>query len=74
MICLDDGSYGLVEMKLGGEALIEKAAASLDALAGKIDTERMRPPSFQMVLVASGKFAYQRDDGVFVCPIGCLKP
>ena len=67
-------SYGLVEVKLGGDALIEKGAASLLAVADKIDVTRMKKPSFMMVLVADGDFAYLRKDGVIVCPIGCLKP
>ena len=71
---LENGSYGLVEIKTGGDALIEKGVKTLDALAAKIDTTRMPPPSFRMVLVASGDFAYRRKDGVIVCPIGCLKP
>ena len=40
----EDGNYGLVEIKLGGEALIGKGAAALNALASKIDTGRMKPP------------------------------
>lgn len=74
VIHLRDGSYGLIEVKLGGDALIEKGAASLLAVADRIDVTRMKKPSFMMVLVADGDFAYQRKDGVIVCPIGCLKP
>ena len=43
-------------------------------LAARIDTVKMSPPSFLMVLTATGDFAYRREDGVVVCPIGCLKP
>ena len=44
-------------------------------LSGKLDTTRMPPPSFRMVLVAIGDFAYRRnEDGIIVCPIGCLRP
>ena len=71
---LENGSYGLVEIKTGGDALVGKGVKTLDALAAKIDTTRMPPPSFRMVLVAHGDFAYRRDDGIVVCPIGCLKP
>lgn len=70
---LDSGAYGLIEIKLGGDALVAKGVASLVALADKIDTTKMRAPSFKMVLTAHGDFAYPyRDTGVLVCPIGCL--
>ena len=72
---LENGSYGLIEIKTGGDALIEKGVKTLNALAAKIDTTRMPPPSFRMVLVADGDFAYRRkEDGIVVCPIGSLKP
>jgi len=74
VVCLRDGRSGLVEVKLGGDRLIEKGAASLNALAAKIDGMRTRTPSFRMIVVADGDFAYRRDDGVIVCPIGCLRP
>ena len=70
----EDGNYGLVEIKLGGEPLIEKGAEALDKLALKIDTDRMKPPAFKMVLTAVGDYAYTRKDGIIVCPIGALKP
>ena len=56
------------------EALIVKGAKTLNSLSAKIDTTRMLPPSFCMVLVAHGDFAYRREDGIIVCPIGALKP
>ncbi len=65
---------GLIEVKLGGDALIEKGAKALTDLSRKLDGTRMKMPSFQMVIVADGSFAYRRSDGVLVCPIGCLKP
>jgi uncharacterized protein len=71
---LHNGEYALVEVKLGGAALIEKGAANLRELAGKIDGKRMKAPRFLMVLVGEGDFAYRREDGVVVCPIGCLRP
>ena len=74
VIHLRDGRYGLVEVKLGGDTLIERGAMSLLTLESKIDTERMNAPSFKMIIVADGNFAYRRSDGVIVCPIGCLKP
>jgi hypothetical protein len=73
VIHLRDGSYGLVEIKLGGDKLIEYGAKTLLTLAGKIDTTKMKRPSFMMVLTANGTYTYQRRDGVYVVPIGCLK-
>ena len=73
VIHLRNGSYGLVEIKLGGDDLIEGGAKSLMELSADIDTSRMKSPSFMMVLTGIGDFPYQRDDGVFVLPIGCLK-
>jgi len=75
VVSLRDGRYGLVEIKLGGETLIERGAETLMKLASRIDTSKMRKPSFLMILTAVGNCALRRpDDGVFVCPIGCLKP
>ncbi len=73
VIHLRDGHYGLVEIKLGGSDLIEQGASSLKTLAQKIDTTRMPAPSFLMVLVGVGNYAYRREDGVYVIPIGCLR-
>ena len=73
VIHLRNGSYGLVEIKLGGAVAIEKGVSTLTSLASKIDTTKMKAPSFLMVLTAVGDYAYQRKDGVFVVPIGCLK-
>ena len=71
---LENGSYGLIEIKTGGETLIEKGVKTLERLSSKIDTTRMPPPAFRMVLVASGDIAYRRrEDGIVVCPIGCIK-
>lgn len=68
-----NGSYGLIEIKLGGESLIEAGAKNLLSLARIIDTDRMKSPSFLMVLTGVGTYAYRRKDGVYVVPIGCLK-
>ena len=73
VIHLRNGSYGLVEIKLGGDDLIEKGADTLKELAMKIDFGRMKQPSFLMVLTATGPYAYRREDGIYVVPIGCLK-
>ncbi|MBO7440234.1 MAG: ATP-binding protein [Bacteroidales bacterium] len=72
VIHLRNGHYGLVEIKLGGDRLIEEGAKNLLKLANIIDTTRMPEPSFMMVLIGIGKYAYRRKDGVYVVPIGCL--
>ncbi len=73
VIHLRNGSYGLVEIKLGGDRLIEEGAENLKKLRDKIDTEKMKDPAFLMVLIGVGDFAYRRQDGVYIVPIGCLK-
>lgn len=73
VIHLRNGRYGLIEIKLGGDTLIEEGAKTLKALAAKIDRTRMNEPSFMMVLTGVGTYAYQRPDGIFVIPIGSLK-
>ena len=72
IVHLRNGKYGLVEVKLGGDSLIESGAKTLKALAAKIDTDKMNPPSFMMVLTGVGKYAYTREDGVSVVPISAL--
>lgn len=73
VVALRDGTYGLVEIKLGGDKLIEEGVRSLTALKNKIDTEKMKEPAFLMVLTGVGDFAYRRKDGIYIVPIGCLK-
>lgn len=74
VVHLRNGSYGLIEIKIGGADLIKEGAASLKTLADKIDTTKMKKPSFLMVLTGIGDYAYKRpEDGVLVVPIGCLK-
>jgi len=70
---LRNGSYGLIEVKLGGDKLINEGAQSLLKLADKIDTDKMKEPAFLMVLCGVAPFAYRREDGVYVVPITCLK-
>lgn len=70
---LRNGSYGLIEIKLGGEKNIEEGAKNLKLLASKIDTTKMKTPSFLMVLTGTTKYAIRREDGVYVVPLGCLK-
>jgi predicted AAA+ superfamily ATPase len=73
VVHLNNGKWGAVEIKLGGETLINEGAKSLQTLARKVDAEKMNAPSFLMVLTATDEFAYKRPDGVFVVPIACLK-
>lgn len=72
VIHLRNGDYGLVEIKLGGDRLIEEGAATLKTLATKIDTTTMHEPAFLMVLTGTGTFSYLREDGVLVVPIRAL--
>ena len=73
VIHLRNGKYGLIEIKLGGEKLIEEAVETLKSMKSKIDINKMNAPSFLMVITGIGDYAYQRPDGVLVVPIGCLK-
>ena len=73
VIHLRNGQYGLIEIKLGGDKLIEEGAQSLKKMESKIDTDKMKAPSFLMVLTGIGGYAYRRKDGVCVVPIGCLR-
>ena len=68
-----NGSYALMEVKLGGKDLIDEGAANMLKLSKSIDTDRMPAPSFMAVIIGVGQYAYQREDGVYVIPIGCLK-
>lgn len=72
VIHLRNGSYGLVEIKLGGDKLIDEGAETLKQLYTKIDTTKMKSPSFMMVLTGVGDYAYRRQDGVYVVPISTL--
>lgn len=75
VVHLRDGRYGLIEVKIGGESLINDGAKTLNTLEFQIDTTRMKAPCFKMILTATGSHAYRRpEDGVYVVPIGCLKP
>ena len=73
VIHLRNGQYGLIEIKLGGDKRIEEGAKSLKAMESKIDTDKMKAPTFLMVLTGIGDYAYRRKDGVYVVPIGCMK-
>ena len=73
VVHLPNGNYGLVEIKLGGENLVNEAAKTLNKLTSKLDTTRMKPPAFRMVLTAVGTQAYRRTDDIIVEPVGSLK-
>ena len=72
VIHLRNGKYGLIEIKLGGDELIEEGVKTLLKLSALIDIEKMKAPSFMMVLTANGNLAYKRHDGVLVVPIETL--
>ena len=74
VVHLRNGLSGLVEVKLGGETLIEEGARTLNALSGLIDTSRQKAVAFKMVVTATGDYAYQRPDGIIVCPLSALRP
>ena len=73
VVHLRNGKYGLVEVKIGGDTLIEEGVNNLKSLSKKIDTDRMNEPSFMMVLTAIGDYAFRRSDGVWIVPIAALK-
>ncbi len=74
VVHLEDGRWGAIEIKLGGDDLIEAGAASLKLLKSKIEEKSdEKAPAFLMVLTAVGG-AYLREDGVYVAPINLLKP
>ena len=74
MVHLRNGKYGLIEIKLGGDKLIEEGIKNLNKLNDILDTTKMESPSFKMILTAVGSYAYRREDGIYIVPIGCLKP
>ena len=73
VVHLRNGKYGLVEVKIGGDTLIEEGVKNLKKLSQKIDIDRMNEPSFMMVLTAIGDYAFRRSDGVWIVPIAALK-
>ncbi|MBW3092503.1 ATP-binding protein [Bifidobacterium sp. 82T10] len=74
VVHLRDGRYGLIEVKLGGDRLIDEGATNLLKLADRIDTGRMERPSFLMVLTGTGAYSYTRPDNVIVAPLTTLRP
>ena len=73
VIHLRNGSYGLVEIKLGGEEAINEGIKSLNKLSKNIDTIKMKQPKFKMLIVGLGKYAYKIKDDILIVPIGSLK-
>lgn len=74
VVHLRNGQYGLIEIKLGGQSLIDDGVGTLNSLAAQVDTSRMKAPAFKMVLTATGEYAYRRsEDGIYIVPVGCLK-
>ena len=73
VVHLRNGSYGLIEIKLGGEKLIREGVETLTALTESIDTSKMKEPAFRMILTAADQYAYRREDGICIVPVGCLK-
>ena len=72
VVHLRNGSYGLVEIKLGGDKLIEEGAATLNRFEKIIDTTKMKSPSFKMILTGVGNYAFKRPDGILVVPVRSL--
>ena len=67
--------YALVEIKLGGDRLIQEGIASLNTYSRLVELRKAPPPKFKMVLTAIGDYAYRRkEDGIIVCPISALRP
>ena len=73
VVHLRNGSYGLIEIKLGGEKLIREGVETLTSLTESIDTSKMKEPAFRMILTAADQYVYRREDGIFIVPVGCLK-
>ncbi|MBQ9003479.1 MAG: ATP-binding protein [Eggerthellaceae bacterium] len=74
VVRLRNGRYGLAEVKLGGESAIEDGAASLKALANRIDAGAVGAPAFLLVITGVGSMSYPRADGVSVVPLRALRP
>ena len=73
VIHLPDGRYGLIEIKLGGETLINDGIQNLNKLNELIEKSSIRRPAFSMVLTGTEKYAYHRSDGIYICPISALR-
>lgn len=73
VIQLRGGRYALIEVKLGGQTLVEEGAATLKKVLSKIDTDKMGEPSFMAIVTGTEHYAYRRSDGIYTIPIGTLK-
>lgn len=73
VIHLKNGRYALIEVKLGGESLIEEGVETLKGVLRRIDTSKMGEPAFMAVVTGTDRYAYKRDDGIMIIPIGTLK-
>jgi predicted AAA+ superfamily ATPase len=71
IVHLKDGRWGAIEVKMGAKET-ETAAENLKTLRNKVNLDKMKEPSFLMVLTAA-ELGYRRDDGVYIVPVGCLR-
>lgn len=74
VVSTHSGPWAAFEVKLGGEARIEEAATNLLKFRNRIDTRRLGEPAALAVIVGAGPYAYRREDGVWVLPIGVCGP
>ena len=73
VIHLRDGRYALLEVKLGGEKLIDEGVKTLKDVLRRIDTDKMGEPAFMAIITGTERYAYRRDDGIIILPLGALK-
>ena len=73
VIHLRDGRYALLEVKLGGKELIDEGVSTLNKVLRRIDTDKMGEPAFMAIVTGTDRYAYRRDDGIFIIPLGALK-
>ena len=73
VIHLRDGRYALLEVKLGGERLIDEGVKTLKGVLRRIDTDKMGEPAFMAIITGTERYAYRRDDGIIILPLGALK-
>ena len=73
VIHLRDGRYALLEVKLGGKGLIEEGVTTLKGVLRRIDTDKMGEPAFMAVVTGTERYAYRRDDGILILPLGALR-
>ena len=72
IIHFNNGKWAAIEIKLFDDEAIEKACKNLIKFKNNINLQKMKEPSFLMVITGT-KNAYRREDGVFIVPIDCLK-